>query len=87
MSEDEFGNIVIKKRMHRQIEEVVYGVDEGNDFDKDVPSVRGGSIYEAHNDLDAVDEDEFDRIIENEKIRKSMKVSPKKKRNIRIEEE
>jgi len=37
MSEDEFGNIVIKKRMHRQIEEVVYGVDEGNDFNKDVP--------------------------------------------------
>lgn len=37
--------------------------------------------------MDAVDEDEFDRIIENEKIRKSMKNSDKKKRNLRIEDE
>jgi hypothetical protein len=34
---------------------------------------RGKSILEMHNDLDAVDEDEFDRILENEKaIRKSI---------------
>jgi hypothetical protein len=27
VSEDEFGNVVIKKRINRQIEEGVYGVD------------------------------------------------------------
>lgn len=69
MSEDEFGNVVIKKRMHRQIEEGVYALDIR---DNGGLPVRNKSIVEAHHDLDAVDEDEFDRILDNErKIRKS----------------
>ena len=83
VSEDEFGNVVIKKRINRQIEEGVYGVNE-NDFGLKglPPMVRGNSILEMHNDLDAVDEDEFDRIIEKEKeaIRKSIGSAKKVKK-------
>ena len=32
VSEDDDGNIVIKKRMHRQIEEGVYGKPEDDEF-------------------------------------------------------
>jgi len=46
--------------MHRQIEEGVYGKDARHNR-------REGSIIEKHDDLNAVDEDEFDRIIEQEK--------------------
>ena len=68
VSEDEFGNVVIKKsrRMNRQIEEGMYGGDI-----EDLKIIRGNSIHDIHNDLEAVDEDEFDRIIDEErKIRK-----------------
>lgn len=67
-SEDEFGNVVIKKRMNRQIEEGVYAPDLRNNG---LP-VSNNQIVEGNNDLDAVDEDEFDRILENErKVQKS----------------
>ena len=59
-SEDEEGNIVIKKRINRLIEEGMYGKD-------DLKAKRQGSIIEQHDDLDAVDMDELDRIIEKEK--------------------
>ena len=42
-SEDEFGNIVIKKRMNRQIEEGMYGND-GNALEWEVQLSRNGSI-------------------------------------------
>ena len=68
MSEDEFGNVVIKKRVARQIEEGVYGADNQDPSDLMLlEPVRRQSLVEVHNDLDAVDPDEFDRIIEREK--------------------
>ena len=64
-SEDEFGNVVIKKRIARQIEEGVYGLDdEPFHIASQSDQLRQGSIVELHNDLDAMDEDEFDRIID-----------------------
>lgn len=62
VSEDEFGNVVIKKRMARQIEEGVYGENRRHQ--------RVASVVESHNDLNAVNEDEFDRILEQEKRQK-----------------
>ena len=72
-SEDEYGNIVIKKRINRQIEEGIYG-GAANELEM----VRGKSIVEQHNDLDAVDEDEFDRILENEKAMRRSRDSAQK---------
>ena len=65
-SEDEFGNVVIKKRINRQIEEGVYNMDNDEfvPIGEAGPRYRKSSIVEMHNDLDKVDEDEFDRIIE-----------------------
>ena len=65
-SEDEFGNVVIKKRINRQIEEGVYNMDNDEfvPIGEAGPKYRKSSIVEMHNDLDKVDEDEFDRIIE-----------------------
>ena len=65
-SEDEFGNVVIKKRINRQIEEGVYNMDNDEfiPFGQAGPKVRKSSIVEMHNDLEKVDEDEFDRIID-----------------------
>ena len=75
VSEDEYGNIVIKKRINRQIEEGMYGADP------EVALVKRASLYEANNDLDAVDSDEFDRILENDKkARKSLVYDNSKKR-------
>lgn len=82
VSEDEYGNIVIKKRMHRQIEEGVYGKDARN------KNRRAGSIIEMHDDLNAVDEDEFDRIIEQEKADRKGKSSEKKdRRRVALQED
>ena len=69
-SEDEFGNVVIKKRINRQIEEGVYNMDKDEFVPVGQVKVRSGSLVEMHNDLDKVDEDEFDRILEQEKMRR-----------------
>jgi len=47
--------------------------------------MRGNSIHEIHNDLDAVDEDAFDKIIENEKALRKSKDSNKKAKRVNIE--
>ena len=74
-SEDEDGNVVIKKRINRQIEEGVYGVEDSFSVAQHGPHYRKSSIVEMHNDLDAMNEDEFDKIIDQEKaIRKSKSI-------------
>ena len=80
--EDEFGNVIIRKRVARQIEEGVYGADNQDPSDlRLLEPVRRQSLVEVHNDLDAVDPDEFDRIIEREKshIRKQKSSAQKDK--------
>ena len=66
---------MIKKRINRQIEEGVYNMDNDEfvPFSSDGPRVRNSSIVEIHNDLDKVDEDEFDRILDQEKAMKRNK--------------
>ena len=46
-------------------------------FDAD-DKQRAGSIVEMHDDLNAVDEDEFDRIIEKDKAARRSKYSGQK---------
>lgn len=74
VSEDEFGNVVIKKRINRQIEEGVYGVDD-DESQSLSHKKRAGSIIELHDDLNAVDEDAFDKIIDQEKAVRKSKLS------------
>ena len=63
VSEDEFGNVIIKKRMNRQIEEGMYGKGAGGDFEFEWERQmsRNGSINAG---FDEVDEDAFDQIID-----------------------
>ena len=70
-SDGSFGNIVINKRINRQIEEGMYGEDFfSNNLDAPSLKNRGSIVVEMNANLDEVDEDAFDRIIDEEKAKK-----------------